>query len=346
MLRFTATLILVLGATPAAAQRSWVTSTVRYGHDDQPRTSLLGRLELGHRFVPAASVALTLEAERLSSSDPWPPRAALAQTVLRPGLTATFAPPRARFGVGGELARISGLPGGETAVAWKLSPSLSLGGGVVVRGTLDRDRSTATLSSLDTLVLRRGWELALDRSGAPDWAFALTWRRDDHGDDNPVTSVSAWFLAPLARSSRHSIRAGYAFGWHDAAESRWVMRPPAAAPPGGGLVEGGYDPYYTPHDQRVHSVAADAAVAVGSGWLMLNGAVAVVARELAPEYRAPTGGGGAVLLFTEREFRPWRMAATLAVPTSPVTWLRLTADHQRTAHWQTTRAAVTLTHSF
>jgi hypothetical protein len=346
-LRLIPLLLLLASATPAAAQRPWLTTAVWGSDDDQPRTAVYGRLDAGRYFGPNTTLAISFEAARVTAERVAGAPTSFSQTTTRPGLAGSIGFPTARLGLAAEVSSLFGSPSPDGVVLWNIRPSLQLGGGVALRARVDRDRYTATAASLDTTVLYTGYELALDRSEAPGWAGAARYRRDDYGDDNPVTTLSFWILAPLTRSATHSFRAGYAFGWQDAPESRWVPRNPGgAAPPAGGLVEGFYDPYYSPHDVRVHSLAADAAIAAGPAWFTLNGAVAVHARELAPEYLFPAGALAPVLTFTERAFRPWQSNAALSVPLASVTWLALSANYQRTAFWKTVGARVSLTHSF
>jgi hypothetical protein len=340
-------LLLLASAAPAAAQRPWLTTAVWGSDDDQPRTALHGRLDAGRYFGPNATLAISFEAVRLTAERVTGTPTSFSQTTTRPGLAGSIGFPAARLGLAAEVSSLFGSPSPNGLVLWNIRPSLQLGGGVALRARVDRDRYTATAASLDTTVLSTGYELALDRSEAPGWAGAARYRRDDYGDNNPVTTISFWILAPLTRSATHSFRAGYAFGWQDAAESRWVPRNPGGgAPPAGGLVAGHYDPYYTPHDVRVHSLAADAAIAAGPAWFTLNGAVAVHARELASEYLTPTGGPTPVLTFTERAFRPWQTTAAFSVPLASATWLALSGNYQRTAFWTMVGARVSLAQSF
>lgn len=340
-------LLLMATAVPAAAQRPWLTTAIWGSDDDQPRTALHGRLDAGRYFGPNATLAISFEAARLTAERVTGSPTSFSQTTTRPGLAASIGFPAARLGLAGEVSSLFGSPSPDRLMLWNIRPSLQLGAGVALRARVDRDRYTATAASLDTTVLFTAYELALDRSEAPGWAGAARYRRDDYGDNNPVTTISFWVLAPLTRSATRSFRAGYAFGWQDAPESRWLPRNPGGgAPPAAGPVEGFYSPYYTPHDVRVHSIAADAAIAAGSAWLTLNGAVAVHARELAPEYLLPTGAMAPVLTFTERAFRPWQTTAAFTVPLAGATWLALSGNHQRTAFWKSVGARVSLTHTF
>lgn len=326
-------LLLLVVATPVAAQRPWLTTTFWGSHDDQPTNTLQARVEFGGYLNPNTTLAFSFEGARQSAPGSQGQNSAIGTTTARPGLTGTLAIPNARFGIAAEVAPLLGAPGGAPVV-WSVRPSLGLGRGVSLRARLDHDRYTATRASLDTTVLRTGYELALDRGDAPAWAGAARYRRDDHGDDNPVTTLSFWILAPLTRSATHSFRAGYAFGRQDAAESRWVPRSPGGGPATGELVPGEYQPYYTPHDVQVHSVVADAAVAAGKAWFKLNGAIGVHARETVPELRRPPGMGSPLLQFVERSFHPWRAGAAVAGPLSDVSSLELRAEYQRTAFWK------------
>jgi hypothetical protein len=190
--------------------------------------------------------------------------------------------------------------------------------------------------------------LALDRSAVPGWAGEALLRRESYGDDNPVTTAYGWLLAPVVRAATHSLRLGYAAAWQDAPRSRWVLdRSGGPGQQDGQQAEGRYDPYYTPHDVTTHSALVNGALAVGGGWLIVDGSVGVRATETAAvlirqsgntgrgsPVRTPPGQVPAWQHFYQRSFTPYRAAASLVVPTDDRTSLTLAGELGRTAFYR------------
>ncbi|HUP18336.1 MAG TPA: tetratricopeptide repeat protein, partial [Gemmatimonadota bacterium] len=232
------------------------------------------------------------------------------------------------------------------------SVAVRLPRGIALRGGGSRQPYLWTVSSLARDVRVDGLEVALDRSGAPRWAFEAGARREtfDLGeglsepgasgrDDNAVTSAWAWMLAPLWIRDRASLRAGYAFQWQDSEESRFAG-------------EGTYDPYYTPEEVRVHSVVAAVALRPSPDVsIHADGAVGLAATERAPQAPPiigpadPPGPGlpGAPITFVDRDFTPWRARATLVAALGATGELRAEVERNEGAFFEMTRGEVSLT---
>jgi hypothetical protein len=212
---------------------------------------------------------------------------------------------------------------------------------------MSRARYTSTRASLDTLLVPLRVQVGVDRGGDARWAFAANASRESFGDDNPITTMYAWLLAPLSASPRHRVRAGYAISYQDAAHSRWQADPTRASGGTPGTVRGRYAPYYSPHDVRTHGALAEGAVALGTAWLLLNANVGVHATETAPvlqQHGAPVEPP--VLTFYRRSFRPAEASIALALPAGHHSWLRLEARHQRTAYYRASDIALSMMRQF
>lgn len=334
--------VIILAALPVSAhaqQAPWLSAEMRAATDNQPRDALLLGTEYGRYLTPNVTIAARVLAERIESN-----------MTVEPGITGTLAIPSARIGAVLSASALLGAPGGGVELLGDARLSRALGAGTALRARLTRDRYTATLASLDTVVLTHGVELAIDRAGAPGWAGELLVRRESHGDGNPVSTAFAWLLAPLSRGTHHSLRAGYAAGWQDAAESNWVPDDVGRGPPRGPLapspdtIPGRYAPYYTPHDVMTHSVLANAAVELGSAWLILDAAYGVYATELAPMLQRDRLGS-VQLTFHQRNFVPARAKVTLAVPMGAMTSFTAEAEHQRTAYFRHTGVRIAVARS-
>lgn len=330
--------LLLCAAAPVAAQRAapWIAADARSLADNQPRTTASLHLEHGRYLTDTFGFMLSTDVAYVSGDG-------ASSSTVAPGGALIVAVPALRMGVVTGARALLNAPAG-TVLLWHARTDVGLGQDVKLRASAARDRYTSTVASIDTTVRVTSLELALDRAAAPGWAGAAALRRDDYGDANPVMAAQAWLLAPLARAATYSLRAGYAVGWQDASESRWVgrnvgdTRGPFAPP--GAVLPGRYDPYYTPHDQLAHSVIADAAVADGrGGWIKLSAAMGVHATELAPQQRS-TGRGAGTIEFAQRSYTPYRIEAGWWLPLSDRTSITLDAEYSRSAFYNAARAHI------
>ncbi|HSJ09536.1 MAG TPA: hypothetical protein VK928_06460 [Longimicrobiales bacterium] len=336
-----AALLLACTAAPAPGQAApWVLAGASARSDNQPRTALRTWLEYGRYVTPAATAGVTLAAQHLSGDD------VAASTTLEPGLRGTLGIAQLRTGL---RAGASLLFGAEATTALGFAAaSVDAGSGVSVRARVQRDRYAATLAAIDTLVLEDRVEVALDRAAAPGWAGELVARRDSYGDDNPVTTLYGWLLAPLSRSARHGVRLGYSVARQDATESRWSADPfrrgrgPAAT---ADSINGRYDPYYTPHDAVTHSVLAEVALLAGATWLRLDASLGVHASDIAPTLQRANPGADPTVLFYERTFTPYSARASSYTPLGAGTSLTVSLDVARTAYYRDSGVSITLAHS-
>lgn len=341
--------LVVLGSPlPLAARQSpslpppWIRLEAGAERDNQPRNAQRLRVEYGGYLAPALALAGTLEGQRAGGG--------VASSTVAPGarLSAGIVP--LRLDLEGSAALLLGdIPDGpEPILAGRVG--VRVAEGTALRLRFDRDRYTSTVASVDTLVVRRAAELSLDRSGAPGWAFQGTLRREGFGDGNTVRTAFAWILAPVSASARHRIRLGYAHARQDSDESRWEpdgVRRRGLGPPGSGdSIPGRYAPYHTPEELVVHGVLAEAVRAFGESWLTVNANVGVRATEMAPVLqRSLPVPAEPDLLFHPRSFRPWQLSARLALRQGRAGSLVLELRHERTAYYEVTGAAVTLTRS-
>jgi hypothetical protein len=341
-------LIATVAATAAttdahARQSSWLRVEAGAARDNQPRTGATLAVEYGRYVSAAAALSGTVLIRR---------PAAGAATDIVPAAALGLGVPALRLGVQARAGAVFGAAASAAEPVFATGARLDLGRGFAVRGGLERDRYTATLASLDTLLMATRYEAALDRGGHTGWAVVAAAARQQFGDGNPVHTVYAWSLAPLSASARHRVRFGYAVSWQDAAHSRWVPdderrgRPAAApAPPTSpDTIPGRYAPYYSPHDVLAHGLLAEGVVAVGTAWLSANANIGVRATETAPvlQRSAPTPAAPA-LLFYERSFHPLQLVGAVVLPAGDATSLRIEARHDRTAYYRSSGATVVVT---
>lgn len=313
---------------PLHAQRPWLSAESRSSHDSQSRTAVSVDAQHGRYLLPTLTLALHAGGSRITAPG--------SSTVTGAGaLEGTWALPALRLGLQAAGGVVAGVPGEAGVVpVYSADASLNVGAGVSLRGRAVRERYTATVASLDTAVMAQRLEVALDRSAAPAWAGEAVARRETYGDDNAVSTAYLWVLAPVSRSAGHSVRIGYGAAWQDTPETRWRVDPSLPAGPTGEL-GGRYAPYYTPHDVFTHSALANAAVAVGAGWLLVNGSVGVHATEMAPAlFGTGIGGAPALLTFHDRSFTPWRADASLVAPVGANASVTVAVEFSRTAYYR------------
>jgi hypothetical protein len=329
---------LFMGATTVLAQQPWLTAETRVEHDSQVRTATHAAAEYGRYLRPDITLGLRLAGDRIVADAARSRR--LNDVTGVAALTGTLSVPAAHLGINLSGGALFGAPvpgtGSSATLVYDAATGFNAGQGTTLRLRAARQRYTATAASIDTLLMAQTVELAVDRSAAPGWAGELLGRRVGFGDDNPVTTAYAWVLAPLSRSSTHSLRAGYALGWQDSEQSNWA---PATADAGGPplqQVPGRYAPYYTPHDVLTHSALLNAAVAAGSAWLLLDGAVGIRATETAPVLirTAALPQDAPELFFYERSFTPYRGGLSLVMPAGTRTYITAAAAYSKTAYYR------------
>lgn len=205
-----------------------------------------------------------------------------------------------------------------------------------------------TVGAVDSALLVETAGGRLGRSDPTGWAGQAGGRVDRFPDGNEILHGWAWILAPVWSAGRSAVRVGYSFAARDARASRFVPLssdgpspgPGPPGPPGTGSA-GGYDPYYTPEDVRVHSALAAVQAAVAPGVLLTaDGTVGVHAREDAPRPDAGAGPGG--VAFVERSFTPWRVRAALSAELSPAATLRIRGGYREDAFFRIWHASAEL----
>ena len=339
--RWAALALTLATAAPAEAQAPWLVAEARGATDNQPRLWLRSDLQYGRYFTPAVTGGVTLAVHHLNSDE------VAGSTGFEPGLHASVGLAALRTGVRAGVRALLGVT--EPAALGFADVSVNLGQDVVVRGRYQRERYVATVAAIDTTVLEQRLELSLDRAAAPGWAGALLARRDAYGDDNPVTTMYGWALAPVVRAADFGLRVGYSLAWQDSPESRWAVDPLAEneggprgpnAPPGRGFVPGRYDPYYTPHDALTHSLLGEIAVLVGATWLKADGSYGIAASDLAPSlYDVP---GPPELSFAERSYTPYRFGLTAYAPLDAMSSLTASVQHEKTVYYRASSITLTL----
>ncbi len=335
-----------------AATAPWARVAPSVRDDSQPLTRLAIEAEAGFRPADGLTVAARVIPQRYEGELEFGGESEIAAVeALAEVAYRRAGSPVAVAVAGGVFTRDD--PETTDAIGEARLAAL-LPGGIDLRVAASRKPYLWTVASLGRTVLADGIEVALDRSDAPGWAFEVGGRREtfDLGedptdprpetagrDDNAVTSAWAWGLAPVWVRQRASFRLGYAFQWEDSEESRFTG--------------GGYDPYYTPEEVRVHNAIAALAVrATPAVTVHADGAVGLFAEERAPRvpppFTAPAPGPGRGppgpdVTFVDRDFTPWRARAAVTAAVGVAGELRAEIERGEDAFFEITRGAVSLT---
>lgn len=324
------------------ATAPWVTLRSGGLRDDQPVRTIGGGAEFGWFLTPMTSLRLEAGSTWLggTGSQLYASTAALQ--------VAGYAPDaRIEWKIDAGALRRDALAGsaiGATSWTGGLEVGARLPREVVLRARLEREPYLKTDASLDTTLHTDAVSLRAVWTARSGWAGEAAWGAHRFPDANVVSNAYVWLLAPLMKRDVVEMKGGYAFGWQDARESRFVMPDPTLV---GAVTGGRYEPYYTPDRIRVHSAIGSLGIVGRSLALRGDGAFGFRASEWVPVQPStspspspspgpgiPGAGGGTSADGTRmREFRPWRIRAVVSA--SPFTSLsaELSGEHTRTAYY-------------
>jgi len=187
----------------------------------------------------------------------------------------------------------------------------------LLKGFARREPYLETIASLTTPVMTESYSGFIAWRPPAGWngQAGYLWQRYPD-DNNAIRTAYIWLLAPLIQSRVYSVKVGYAFGYEDAEESRYIPKDldnPILGDDDNYSYEGEYYPYYTPHNVLIHSaVAAISIEPVKNLFLGLKGSYGFYATEDAP-YLYPGDPGTFVRGYYERSFHPWKAEGNLRI---------------------------------
>ena len=325
------------------ASAAWIRLQTAVRHDDQPLDRFSGGLAAGWYATPLVPITVRSEPIVFRSGDGpntrlWSTEAAISG----------YAPPsRLEFDVGGGVLT---RPGQSTSDGWVAHAGLGvrITPAVILRGRLARQPYLNTSESIDTPVTVRAVAAVLAWTDPRGWLAEASVERQAFPDDNAVKTASAWLLAPLIHRPSGDLRAGYAFGVATSDESRFVLASPQQPVP---VIDprfdlaGRYVPYFTPDNQRTHTIAVAATIRGAPGvTLALNGSIPLRATENAPVFAVVNG----VVTRTvyERSYDPWTARGALTVPIGARVAIGLSGEVGRTAFYEWVQGEFSLTYRF
>lgn len=244
-----------------AASRPWASLQTGYFSDDQPLSALRTKAEAGQYVSWLFNPTFRFEYSHFSHEGE-----ALPVIQVRLSDQVLLARTRTRLEVSAGL--LAPLTGGNASKGF---------GGIVLSQTLplhfavdvgiEQRPYLYTLRSVQAPFTETFTQAALrfDRGG--NWQGKAAWERQRFSDGNDVTTLYAWFLAPLLNRRGLKVQAGYAYSHANAKESRFL--PTQAYDPNlpdTTFIPGIYDPYFTPAMQEVHSVLAVVQYTTKNNW--------------------------------------------------------------------------------
>ena len=240
-----------------ASSASWLRVSPAFWHDDQPLDRATLAIEAGWFVTPLLSITVRSQPERFSSE--------VGRTFWTNEVEVSNFAPAARV----ETLIAAGVirrPGDPADFDWtgRAAFGVRAGGGVTLRGRVERTAYLYTVASLDTPIMSQTATgiVQLNHAG---WLGEAAVQHQRFPDANVVRSAYAWLLAPLARGASGQLQAGYSAAMADADEDRFVLATPQQPfPPADPRFDfaGVYRPYYTPAHVVTHSMIA--AISAGS----------------------------------------------------------------------------------
>lgn len=132
-------------------------------------------------------------------------------------------------------------------------------------GGIDKRPYVFTLASLNQNLMPTSYTAGINRQGEL-WTARLSFQHMQFEDDNYVQTGSMVFLIPIIISNSLHVNIGYSYMMADSKENRFRLAEPVAAKVSetdiGTNFPGIFDPYFTPENQKVHSLITEIALTI------------------------------------------------------------------------------------
>ncbi|MGI4866295.1 MAG: tetratricopeptide repeat protein [Janthinobacterium lividum] len=261
-----------------AARAPYLNLYTVYRTDDQPLKWLENKLEVGSYRSPLFSP--TLQAVLWSTRDStsgyrqhFEVLAGNKSTLLNQKLTVQL-----QAGVFKHAAQSGPAFVGNATLQYKLPKGFSL------EATGSRSPYFFTIASSRAAVLYSQVYGALLFQNKQGWQGRVQAAESFFAGSNHILGLSAWVLSRALTLGPVYVKGGYSFGYNDAQDNTYAPVLSAAQIAASGRpVAGTYGPYFTPKQQRIHSLLLNADAKAGSRcWLSLKGSVGVFAQAQNP----------------------------------------------------------------
>jgi Tfp pilus assembly protein PilF len=242
------------------------------------------------------------------------------------------------------------FPDGHTESLWGIALRHSLGPWGDVTARASRQELLLVRSSIDEHPSVTSVGVAWDWKRPSGWLARLEASRLRYFDSNDGWSASGFALAPLGSLSGFTFSIGPAVSYQDADESRFQLASSVSVPLGGGAFHyeytGQYDPYWTPHrlwDVRLTAVVQGNVSRNLTAKVQADGGYAHDrAVGFGPETGSTAVPPAAFSFFYDREYHPWRLAASLALTLTSGMRLEVGYEHRVTVFYTSDTLHATL----
>lgn len=143
-------------------------------------------------------------------------------------------------------------------ISQKLSNSISL-----EASTAERPYQYSS-TSVRIPVMQKFSGIALNLNKGNKWMGRAAYEIQKFEDDNKIQTIYLWLLAPIINKNNFSLKGGYAFNHSNADRNTFTsiksLNSIIQTTVVGGLVDGYYNPYFTPNNQTIHSLLASVGI--------------------------------------------------------------------------------------
>jgi Tfp pilus assembly protein PilF len=317
----------------------WISVQSSGLHDDQPLNRFGAHADGGWFINPMNAVSASINANHFSSED------SLTANIISGELAYLAHMPRAELTIGFGVAQKMRSGRSFTIPILRANGRFILPNRFVAGIASATEPYVATLSSFDVESRVSRISGTLTRTGTTGFLGETSFMAERFQDDNTVRSAYAWALAPVVKSTKAALHAGYSFAWQDSPVNNFVLLFPQQAVPATSPsfnFAGHYSPYYTPANLVAHTAIASLTVKPSpKTTLSANGGYAFHATEDAPAFTASSSNPVAPFRqLIEREIHPWNVAARLESAISGASSLTAAVEHMKTAFYSATSASV------
>jgi tetratricopeptide (TPR) repeat protein len=321
----------------------WIRVSSGFRGDDQPLDRIGVGIEAGWFANPLLPVTARVQPLNYRLADSTT-RSLLAAEVA----VAHFAPAlRLETQLAGGVLKRSGS-GDELDWTGRVALGVRLARSLVARVRTERTPYLYTESSLDVPVVARPTTALLHLENSLGWLGEAAYQHQGFPDDNAITTLYAWQLAPLLHRNAAEFQGGYSFVAENADESRFVLdRPVQPFPPDDPRFDfsGHYAPYYTPSHVITHSVIVAATLRpYRTTTVRMGGGYALHASEDAPAFAVSSGHVEMTMI--SRDFSPWNVRASVESALTGKMTLTASGELGRTAFYEWWTTGLQVTHRF
>jgi tetratricopeptide (TPR) repeat protein len=140
---------------------------------------------------------------------------------------------------------------------YQVTLSQKTGGGLKFSADAYKKPYQYTINSAPLALIQEGYSFSLALDNKKKWLGKAVWENQRFPDDNRITNAYLWAMAPLLKKEHILLRLGYGFSFANSDTNRFVPIPKQEVTPGAEL-QGWFNPYFTPINQKVHMILASA----------------------------------------------------------------------------------------